>query len=44
MALRAKNRRDAAEPAGFGDSKLKDDNEVSPDFLRNPGPQHANFA
>jgi hypothetical protein len=28
MALRAKNRPDEAESAGFGDSKHKDDNEV----------------
>jgi hypothetical protein len=28
MALRAKNRPDETESAGFGDSKLKDDNEV----------------
>jgi len=28
MALRAKNSSDEAESAGFGYSKLKDDNEV----------------
>jgi hypothetical protein len=28
MALRAKNRPDEAESAGFGDSKHKDDNKV----------------
>jgi hypothetical protein len=36
MALRAKNRPDEAESAGFGGSKLKDDNEVWAVFRRNP--------
>jgi hypothetical protein len=36
MALRAKNGPDKAESAGFGDSKLKDDNEVWAVFRRNP--------
>jgi hypothetical protein len=36
MALRAKNRSDEAESAGFGDSKLKDDNEVWADFSPQP--------
>jgi hypothetical protein len=36
MALRAKNRPDEAESAGFGGSKLKDDNEVWAGFRRNP--------
>jgi hypothetical protein len=36
MALRAKNRPDEAESAGFGDSKHKDDNKVWAVFRRNP--------
>jgi hypothetical protein len=36
MALRAKNRPDEAESAGFGDSKRKDDNKVWAVFRRNP--------
>jgi hypothetical protein len=36
MALRAKNRPDEAESAGFGCSKLKDENEVWAVFRRNP--------
>ena len=51
MALRAKNRPDEAEFAGFGCSKHKDDNKVwtvsrdedlslgTPVFRRNPGPR-----
>jgi hypothetical protein len=44
MALRAKSRPDEVESAGFGDSKLKDDNEVWAVFRRSPGLRHANFA
>jgi hypothetical protein len=36
MALRAEIRPDEKEPAGFGCSKHKGDNEVWPDFRRNP--------
>jgi hypothetical protein len=36
MALLAKNRPDETESAEFGDSKLKDDNEVWAEFPRNP--------
>ena len=36
MALRAKIGPDEAEPAGCGGSTVKGENEVWPDFLRNP--------
>jgi hypothetical protein len=36
MALRAKISPDEAEPEGFGGSKVEGENEVWPDFRRNP--------
>jgi hypothetical protein len=36
MALRAKIRSDKAEPEDFGGSKVEGENEVWPDFRRNP--------
>jgi hypothetical protein len=36
MALRAKIRPDEAEPEGYGGSTVEGENEVWPDFRRNP--------
>jgi len=38
MALRTKIRPNEAEPEGYGGFTVEGENEVWPDFRRNPGP------